>query len=322
MSRTLRTRAPLDLLGAALWTLAAVAAALADAPVAVLVLLGMPLVLLLPGLGVLSVTHPASRPALEGARPVRALAWPDRFLLAVPLSVAAAAVTGVVLDGLPGGLTPASAAIALGLFTLLALGIGLAVRLADTRPEQRPIFQATFGVRRPAHEWVSVLALAATLGLLAVATATFVSDSQDDGYVSLFIEPDFRVECYPLRHEGGLYAYNATDRLCPGAPSDIGIVANNHLGRGTPYTLRVVWSERPDAEARRAGDVVVKEMHGRLDALPEGEGLAHQLRVPLPLDGAPPFEGLQYLKVQLFLDRAPGPTDAPAAAVQLRVLAA
>lgn len=321
MSRTLRTRAPLDLLGAAAWTLAAVAATLVEAPIVLLAILGLPLVILLPGLAVLSVTHPASRPAPEGTRPVRALSWPDRFLLAVPLSVACAAATGVILDGLPWGLTPASTALGLGLFTVLALGLGLVVRLADTLPEQRPLFQATVGVKRPAHEWVSVLALLATLGILAVATAAFVGDSRDDGYVSLFVEPDLRVECYPLRHAAGLYAYNESARLCPGAPTDIGIVANNHLGRDTSYTLRIAWSEHPDAEARRSADVVVQETRGRLQSLPDSDALVRQLRVPLPLDEAPPFEGLQYLKVQLFLDREPGPGDIPAAALQLRVVA-
>lgn len=316
MPRT--TRAPIDLVATAGLTIAAIVAALADAPQAIQAPLGLLLILALPGYAWLSVTHPGQGPEPEEGDPerhrVRGLGWGDRLALVVPTSLAIDVLLGLVLVYLPVGLTLTSAAVAIGLATALGVGIGLAVRLADTPPDRRPTFTALPLAGRPWHELASFVLVLVALGGLAVAGVAFLRQASDEGYVSLYLDPNHRVECYPLRFANGTYAYGGPASSCPGTPEDIDVVVNNHLGSPLTATLRTGWSLDPDPEAPI--DLLVAEEALRLEPADEEEGLGlarQSARALAP--GEPPYPGLQYLKVQLFI----GDADVPQHALQLRV---
>lgn len=310
-----RTRWPVDLVGVALATAAAVTAILLDAPIPVKALFGLPLALVLPGYAILTVTHPGVGEDRPDRKRVRSLANVDRAILSVSLSVIVALLVGATLAFIPVGLTPASAALAVGGVTLLATLLGLAVRLADTPPDRRPSF-GWRSRRVPWHESLSLLALAIGVIAVAVAGARFAGSIAEDGYVSMFTDPNFVVECYPIEHAGGNYSYaEEGGARCNDPASNLTLVINNHRDEAVDYTLRILWSQQPDPEA--PGGELMLEARGRLDPLPDSDRLSRQHTQPL-LTEPPPFAGLQYLKVQLFLGPTPG--DVPDHALQLRVV--
>lgn len=308
-----RTRWPVDLLAVALATGGAVLAVLLDAPIAVKAFVGIPLVLFLPGYAVLAVTHPGVGADEPGRKHVRSLANVDRLILSFALSVIVALLVGATLSFVPLGLTAASSVLALAGTTLLAAALALVVRLADTPSDRRP----AFGWRSrpvPWHEWLSLLGVAVGVVVLALAATRLASSIGDDGYVSLFVEPNFVVDCYPLRYDGTNYTYgSAGGTRCVGSPSNITLVLNNHQDQAIDYTLRILWSEFSGVED--TDGLLAEESTGRLDPLPPGDRLARQHTQPL-LTEPPPFNGGQYLKVHLFLGE---PDDTPDHALQIRV---
>ncbi|MEA3166005.1 MAG: hypothetical protein QOJ26_874 [Thermoplasmata archaeon] len=320
MARTWRTRAPVDLAVAAAWTVAASSASMLEAPLGLRIVLGAPLVLFLPGYAVLGVTHPGTGADEAGRKSVRSLHGKDRLVLASVLSIAVVVVLGLVLVFLPVGLAATPAILGLAGFTLVVLGLAAAARMVDTPPERRPVFQVALASGpRPWYEWLSLFALVGSLVGLAVAAVGFNDDVTDDGYVALYLEPNLRIPCYPLIYAGGNYSYNQTGgTLCHVPVSNLTVFVDNHEQDAVSYDVVFAWSARPDPEATD-GNVPITIRSGRLAPLADGsDALAHQLALPLPLE-APPFEGLQYLKVQLHLHGTGAPPDH---ALQLRVVAA
>lgn len=322
-----RTRFPVDLAAGAAWTVLAVALALAQAPLLPMVPIGLPFVLLLPGYAVLSVTHPAAPPAAaaggEGedppeedpqARPLRSLSMRERFLLAVPLSVTVVTAVLLVANFTTLHIEAVPVVLALAAATLLAFGLGWAARAGGVPAERRPEFATPAPRRRPWHEWASLVLLVPAVGAALWAATVFGEEVRDDGYVSLFVEPNQRTDCYPLQADNGTFGYNRTSGRCTAAFRGMAVVVNNHAGKEIGYRLVVLWSAVPGPETALPGDTVVDETSGTLEPVEEGRGLERQLVVPLD-PGPPPGPGLHYLKVHLHVD---GEVE-PSHALQLRV---
>jgi len=151
---------------------AALAAALlaGGEPTGLRIALGVPLVLLLPGLAISLGLFP------------RRFSWPDGLFLVLALSVASGAVLGVAFSYLPGRLDR-HVWVAIYGSVALAGGLGAALRRP---PALRP--------SRPTLAWrrlVTVAALIAALGLVAagmVLARTPLAASDVRGYTSLWIQ--------------------------------------------------------------------------------------------------------------------------------------
>lgn len=315
------TTRPLDLLGVAFMAGGAAVLAWVDVPLALRILIGMPLVLLLPGYAVLATTHPGIGADQPGRKRVRSLAMADRLVLSVVLSLLASLLVGLVLNFTPLGISARTTTASLALFTLLATGVALAARLFDTPLDRRPEFRWPSWRPLPWHEKASLGALALAVVVLAVAGSVFLDEVRDEGYVSLFVEPNHLVDCYPLQYANGTYTHNAEGgSRCPAGPANLTLIVNNHEAHAIDYVLRLEWSRTPGAE--EVGGLLASQSEGRLEPLPRGDsnGSSLQRQHTQPLDpGPPPFEGLQYLKVHLFIDRPA--VGAPDHALQLRVQA-
>jgi hypothetical protein len=315
------TRAPIDLLAVAVLALVGALAAWVDAPLLLQLPLALPLVLLLPGYAIGAITHPGIGVDEPGRKPIRALATADRLILSVVLSLAASILTGIVLNFTPLGLTVQTTSAALAGLAILAAALALVVRLADTPADRRPSFGWTW--RTPSwHEGLSLVALAAALIVLATAGTVFMRGVRDEGYVALFVEPNYVDECYPLQYVNATYVHNPEGGTkCPAGPAELWLVINNHQAYAIDYTVRLEWSREPGPDL--PGERVARESTGRLEPLPredygEANTTLERQHTELLDPGPPPFEGLQYLKVHLFIGEDDG---TPEQALQLRVQA-
>jgi hypothetical protein len=286
---------------------AASVAALAEWPGWIRTPLGLALVLLLPGLALLELTHPDVRSGKSPSR--RSLVLADRILLGALLSVIVSVCIGLVLVSIPFGLTRASAAVTLGSFTVGAIGLSLVVGVVESSQSGPALPERSAPrVERGSLEWVA-LALAIALGVaVAAAAGVRLAEAVDRHHSTLAFDDPAPLDCFPLVWEGSRLLHNGTD--CP-QPANLTVFVSNHEGRSMHYSLEVLWSQTPGADVD-SNDTIIDILSARL---PPVQGTEPQYRWNVPT-AEPPWSGRVYLKLRLYDAIEHG---APLAQLQLRV---
>jgi uncharacterized membrane protein len=314
------TAFPADLAAVAALALANLALALARAD-PWRILLGWPLPLLLPGYALVAWLFPAraSRPPLH-----RSLGAWERIGLGVVLSVACTGVLGILLNFVPGGITLATMAFALGLATLLFLVLATDARLR-VPVEDRPHF--TLGLapnpERPAGRTSPAMAglLAISFaGMLLVLVLLFPYTPSVDAYTNLYVLGDGGMAaCLPDTYTppgepgAGFSAHPAGFAPCPAPTGHILLGIVNHEAKVATYHVRVFWSA-PTPEPRDAPTAgPIASFAIQLGPIgPPGAKLTFERQYEREITlTPPPLAGLQRVNVQVYKDFGDGVQATP-----------
>jgi uncharacterized membrane protein len=315
--RAWSTTRPLDLAVLAVLVLAALAAALGDAPGYVRVPLGLLFILACPGYAFIAALYPERHAeATEDGLGRRGLQPLERTALSLGLSIAIVPLLGLALNYTPFGIRLVPVLLTVAAFTLLCAAVAAWRRLwlpSDERFELRVAWTSVpWSSRRPMDKALSVALVLAVLfaaGSLAYVLAT---PRQGERFTEFYIlGPTGKASCYPAVHRDGAFLTAEGDEDCPALVGNVTLGIVNHEGRDTTYWVRLVWTQetrladnttRVEA-AQEARTWTVHLPHRNVDlSLDASFRPQHEESIDLP---DPPWPGTVRLSFQLFLEQPP-----------------
>ncbi|HEX4215159.1 MAG TPA: DUF1616 domain-containing protein [Candidatus Dormibacteraeota bacterium] len=220
------------------------------------VLLGVPLVLVLPGL------------ALTGALWPRGRGVPERAALAIGLSLALAAVSALALNWLPGGVTPARSTVLLGMVTLVGACVA-----AARRPLEDPAARPRDPWRPPirAHQAAMLVLALALVGAAVTLAVRGAEQATGPGFTQAWMLPRPNAVAVGLGNDqGAAQAYRVVlndDGQTLQTWGDVRLAAGAHwsatasvpAGAGSEVTLRVYRRSDPERVYRQLHVTVTRE---------------------------------------------------------------
>ena len=233
-------------------------------------LLGLPLVLFLPGYAFVAALFPETGQARDGSPPddtrdtlPRRIDGPERLTLSVGASVAIAPLIGLVLNYTPWGLTLPSVTLSLSAFTALAASVGIVRRQALPENERFALVRprsaradsttAVAGVRTRTD---LVLNVAVALTVVLVVSSAVYAVAAPRGSEAI-------TEFYLLTENetnGELVADEYPTEFVRGEPKPLVVGIENHERRPVNYTVVVALQRIDDrngsttvVEQRRVG---------------------------------------------------------------------
>ena len=229
-------------------------------------LLGLPLVLFLPGYAFVAALFPETGQARDGSPPddtrdtlPRRIDGPERLTLSVGASVAIAPLIGLVLNYTPWGLTLPSVTLSLSAFTALAASVGIVRRQALPEQERFALFErrhartesatATVGTRTRTD---LVLNIAVALAALIVISSVVYAVAAPRGGEAI-------TEFYLLTENetsDELVADEYPTEFVRGEPKPLVVGIENHERRPVNYTVVVALQRIDD---RNSSTTVVEQ---------------------------------------------------------------
>lgn len=227
----------LDLLAVGLVAVAAAGVILMDGtPWVLRWLLGVPLLLFLPGYAVIAALFPESarrEAVIETTVTDDVPSFSTRVVLSVPTSATVVAVVGISL-AVFGALTPFAVIGAVAVLTLVG------VTIATARREQRhrsvragpPTGDGLLGWSDARTRTQTATMLVAALVLLGTVTFTGATPAPDRGYTEFYLATE--------QPDGDLLASGFPDTITAGEGTNVSVVVENREGRQLSYNVVVL----------------------------------------------------------------------------------